>query len=185
MNKINSVNTLDILKYIIRHNEINRDAFTIIITGRVGPTGKTWLCKELCNKGYRAMEMSPMVHSLMINNDGVNHVIVDEGVKQVIVVLNEILPMYWGKGFEVSDFDPSGAYTFKTRAEADAVLWEMVQTAEEYGVVTRADFKEILNFKIDKEDLKYGWLPDGISKARVVRMRLGYFIEFPRALPIC
>lgn len=185
MNKFNNVNTLEILKRILRDNRIGRETCTIIITGRSGPTGKTWLCNELVKNGYRAMEMSPLFHSLNLKDDGINHVVVDDSVDQVIVVLNEILPMYLNKGYGGLRFNPDDVYMFETRAEAENVLFKMKQIAEQYGSVERADFKELIDMEIDaRVDCGYGWVPSTIVKARVVRSRLGFFIEFPQALPI-
>ena len=185
MNRLKTnANTLDILKYIMRHNKINRNDWTINITGRIGPTGKTWLCNELVKAGYKAKELSQFTMARLLSDDGMNHVIVDEDVKQVVVVLNEILPMYEDKWRKVSDFNPDDVYTFDIRREADHVLWVMVDIAEEYGVVTRADFKDLIGRKCDSDDYHYGWLPDAIRKARVLRTRDGWMIEFPKALPV-
>lgn len=188
MDRLNNANTLDILKFIIRHNKIKRDAFTIMITGRIGPTGKTWLCTELCKYGYKAMEMSPLFHSLQMKDDGVNHVVVDDSVDQVIVVLNEILPMYCGKSFKditISNVTTEDSiYIFQTREEAEKALYKLERIAEDYGVVTRKDFNDITHMISLEEDHRYGWLDGTIRKARVRSHILGYFIEFPRATPI-
>jgi hypothetical protein len=179
------VNPLDILKRITRNDRIKRDTFTIIITGRFGPTGKTWLCQELCKCGYKAFELTSAARSLMFrDDDGMNHLVVDEGEKQVVVVLNEILPMYEDKWRKVSDFDSKNVYTFDTSEEARQVRWYMIGIADLYGVVTKADFKEIIGQETERLDWKYGWLPDAIRKSRVLRVDHGYFIEFPKALPI-
>lgn len=185
---MNRLNTLDILKYIIRHDKVKRDTFTILITGRAGPTGKTWLCTELCKYGYKAMEMSPRFRSLQLKDDGVNYVIVDDSVDQVIVVLNEILPMWCGKGFK--DFTISNRnkedsiYIFQTRGEAEKALNKLEMIAETYGCVTRKDFNDITHMISLEEDYRYGWIDGVIQKARVRSHILGYFIEFPIATPI-
>lgn len=185
MNRLkDNANTLDILKYIMRHNKINRNDWTIIITGRIGPTGKTWLCNELCKKGYRATEDSQLTVARLLSDDGTNHVITNEDAKLVVIVLNEILPMYEDKWRKVSDFDPDEVYTFDIRREAEHVLWDMVDIAAEYGVVTRADFKNLIGRKCDSDDYHYGWFLDAIRKAQILRTRNGWFIEFPKALPI-
>ena len=178
------VNTLAILKWIVNHDKIDRDNYTIIITGRVGPTGKTWLCNELTKLNYRAVENTQLTMSMMLKDDGHNHVFLDDKIKQVVIVLNEILPMYENKWRKVSNFDPTDVFTFKRQVEAYETLYDMIDIANEYGVVTRADFKDLVNLKSDLLDNKYGWLPDHIRKARVLRTRNGWFIEFPKALPI-
>lgn len=185
MNRLNNANTLDILKYIIRHDKVKRDTFTILITGRIGPTGKSWLCNELCKIGYKAMEMSPFFHSLQMRDDGVNHVVVDDSTNQVIVVLNEILPMYCAKGFIFHAANPQDSiYIFQTRADAENALYKLKRIAEEYGVVTRKDFNDITHMISLEEDHRYGWIDGVIQKARVRSHILGYFIEFPKATPI-
>lgn len=185
MNRLNNANTLDILKYIIRHDKVKRDTFTIIITGRIGPTGKTWLCNELCKYGYKAMEMSPLFHSLQMKDDGVNYVIVDDSVDQVIVVLNEILPMYCGKGFKFHAANPQDSiYIFQTLRDAYEALYKLERIAETYAFVTRKDFNDITHMISLEEDHRYGWTDYTIRKAKVRSHSLGYFIEFPKALPI-
>lgn len=182
------MNTLDILKYIIRHDKVKRDTFTILITGRVGPTGKTWLCTELCKYGYKAMEMSPRFYSLQVKDDGVNYVIVDDSVDQVIVVLNEILPMYCGKSFKdikISDRNKEDSiYIFQTLRDAYEALYKLERIAETYAFVTRKDFNDITHMISLEEDHRYGWTDYTIHKAKVRSHALGYFIEFPKATPI-
>lgn len=182
MNKFNNVNTLEILKRILRDNRIRRETFTIIITGRVGPTGKTWLCNELKKKGYRAMEMSPLFHSLNLKDDGVNHVVVDDCMDQIIVVLNEILPMYLNKGFGNLRFDPDDAYTFDTEAEAAAILRMMRHVVREYGFVTKADFKDMIGRPADRNEQKYGWDLSLILKTTIRPNTNGFYIDFPLAV---
>lgn len=185
MNRLKTnANTLDILKYIMRHNKINRNDWTVIITGRIGPTGKTWLCNELCKKGYRATEDSQLTVARLLSDDGTNHVITNEDAKLVVIVLNEILPMYEDKWRKVSDFNPAYTYTFDTYREANHVLWDMVDIADQYGVVTRADFMDLINRDHGSLDHRYGWLPLDIRKAQVIKLEHGYFISFPKSLPI-
>lgn len=178
------VNPLDILKWFIKRSDIDRNNYTIVITGRIGPTGKTWLCNELVKKGYRAMENSQLTMSKLLTDDGMNHVFVDNSAKLVTIVLNEILPMYEDKWRKVSDFDSKYVYTFDTYREASHTLWDMVDIADQYGVVTRADFMELVHRDCSYLDRKYGWLPDHIRKAQVIGLEHGYFISFPKALPI-
>lgn len=185
MNRLNNANTLDILKFIIRHDKIQRDTYTVMITGRIGPTGKTWLCNELCKIGYKAVEMSPLFHSLQMKDDGVNHVVVDDAMDQVIVVLNEILPMYCCKGFKFHATNPQDSiYIFQTRADAENALCKLERIAETYAFVTRKDFNDIIHMISLEEDHRYGWTDYTLRKARIRSHVFGYFIEFPRATPI-
>lgn len=71
--------------------------FTILITGRPGPTGKTWLCDRLKENGYNAVEIT---ESLSVNKgvtcvyDTNNHysIAMNEGV--MVITLNSTLPSY-------------------------------------------------------------------------------------------
>lgn len=65
--------------------------YTVVITGRYGPTGKTTLCKLLVNAGINAIEISETLNNRVIylyKND--NDVLIDDDNKIVLVVLNRI-----------------------------------------------------------------------------------------------
>lgn len=71
-------------------------AFTYVIFGRTGPTGKTWLRNRLCNNGYTAGEFTEMLlecGAIFIYDDQ-NHYMLDELTKQVIIILNGSLIKY-------------------------------------------------------------------------------------------
>lgn len=65
------------------------------------------------------------------------------------------------------------------RGEAEDVIEALVDLIEQYGVATLADFYELVGIAGDFADNKYGWR--NLSTARVVRVREGYSIEFPKA----
>lgn len=50
-------------------NEINSSPFlkdyTFIITGKIGPTGKTWLTNKLRESGYTAIEITDQLYTLV------------------------------------------------------------------------------------------------------------------------
>lgn len=75
-------------------------------------------------------------------------------------------------------------YMFKTEEDARKILDCMIQVAENYGVVTKSDFKDLINRSADYEESIHGWLEHMIKEARVVPTELGYFIEFPRAVSL-
>lgn len=39
--------------------------YTFIITGKIGPTGKTWLTKKLRESGYNAIEITDQLYTLV------------------------------------------------------------------------------------------------------------------------
>ena len=80
-----------ILSHIKRSWKLNNDKYLFIITGKVGPTGKSWLKKELITQDYNAVEISGSLYSLVEYTDDKNHFIVDEYEKTVLIVLNRNL----------------------------------------------------------------------------------------------
>ena len=65
--------------------------YTYIITGKVGPTGKSWLCRELKSRGYNALEINESLTAFchMEFHDDYNHYIINEREKLMIIILNE------------------------------------------------------------------------------------------------
>lgn len=70
----------------------------------------------------------------------------------------------------------------ETRAEAEAVLSRMDEIMEEYEIVRVADLYDLVGVTGEHTDNKYGWT--NIRNAEVERVRDGYRIKMPRALPI-
>lgn len=161
-----------------------------IILGKGGPTGKTHLCNLLCENGYNAIEISEDIWDLVNYNDNKNHYQIDYMKKQVVIVLNKKLPEYIYPGkknrnpaeFTINDWIE--VKQFDTRAEAEKHLDILKQIAEWYGCVTRADYMDLVGSEPGPVDHKYGWLEHEIKKARIVRGRFGWFIEFPKAIPL-
>lgn len=69
-----------------------------------------------------------------------------------------------------------------TRGEAEAVLSRMDEIMEEYDIVRVADLYDLVGVTGDYTDNNYGWT--NIRNAKIVRVRDGYKIDMPRALPI-
>lgn len=65
-----------------------------------------------------------------------------------------------------------------TRAEANEVLLSLQDVLDMYGVVTVADFYELVNIAPEFTDHDYGW--SSLARATVVPTRRGYVIKFPR-----
>ena len=70
----------------------------------------------------------------------------------------------------------------ETRGEAEAVLARMDEIMEEYEIVRVADLYDLVGITGEHTDNKYGWT--NIRNAEVERVRDGYRIKMPRALPI-
>lgn len=71
---------------------------------------------------------------------------------------------------------------FESRAEAEAVREEMLNVIDRYGFVTVADMYDMAELSQPYTSNKYGWL--NIRTAEVVRVRDGYILKLPKALPI-
>lgn len=69
-----------------------------------------------------------------------------------------------------------------TRGEAEEVLSRMDDIISTYGIVSVADFYDLVGVTCNYTDNKYGWT--NIRNAEVVRLRDGYMIKLPKALPI-
>ena len=70
----------------------------------------------------------------------------------------------------------------ETRGEAEDVLTCMDELMDMYGIVSVGDFYDLVGVQRDYTTEKYGWTD--IRSARVVRVRDGYTIKLPRAVPI-
>ena len=70
----------------------------------------------------------------------------------------------------------------KTRGEAEEVLSRMDEIVEAYQLVRVADLYDLVGITGSPVDNRYGWT--NIRNAEVVRVREGYMIKLPRAVPI-
>lgn len=68
------------------------------------------------------------------------------------------------------------------RGEAEEVLMRMDELLDTYGVVSVADFYDLVGVVGNYTDGKYGWT--NLRNASVVRGRDGYKIRLPKALPL-
>lgn len=69
-----------------------------------------------------------------------------------------------------------------TRAEAEEVLSGMGDILDTYGTVSVADLFDLCGITPEFTDNKYGW--KNIATARVARVRDGYVIKMPKAIPL-
>lgn len=69
-----------------------------------------------------------------------------------------------------------------TRGEAEDVLARMDELMDAYGLVRVADLYDLVGITGEYTDNRYGWT--SIRTAEIVRVREGYAIKMPRAIPI-
>ncbi len=68
------------------------------------------------------------------------------------------------------------------RGEAEEVLSRMDELIDTYGSASVADLYDLVGVTGNYTDNKYGWT--NIRSASVARVRDGYLLKFPRALPL-
>ena len=83
--------TPKLLLGMIELDNVPRKGYTFFILGKTGPTGKSWLTKELNSLGYSAFELSEDMWKFVKYNDDENHCVINKFNKQVIIILNEPL----------------------------------------------------------------------------------------------
>ena len=71
---------------------------------------------------------------------------------------------------------------FETRGEAELVREQMVDMIDRYGFVTVADMYDMADLTSPYTSNKYGWT--NIRSAEAVRIRDGYILKLPKAMPI-
>ena len=69
-----------------------------------------------------------------------------------------------------------------SRGEAEDVLSRMDELIDSYGLVRVADLYDLVGITGNYTDNKYGWT--NIRNAEIIRVRDGYMIKMPRAIPI-
>lgn len=70
----------------------------------------------------------------------------------------------------------------ETRGEAEEVLSRMDELIDMYSVVSVADLYDLVGITGNYTDNKYGWT--NIRNAEAVRVRDGYLLKLPKALPL-
>lgn len=71
---------------------------------------------------------------------------------------------------------------FTNRGEAEAAKQQMQDIVARYGMVTVNDLYEMTPLSAPYTSQKYGWMD--VSNVEVVRVRDGYILKLPRAVPI-
>ena len=72
--------------------------------------------------------------------------------------------------------------TVESWAEADEVLTRMTELIELYGMVSVADFYDLVGITCNYTDNKYGW--KHLRNAEAVRVRDGYKFKLPKVVPL-
>jgi hypothetical protein len=70
-------------------------------------------------------------------------------------------------------------YSITDRYDAAHVLTTLTECADRYGIVSVADYYDLIKVTSNFTDNSYGWRHDTISTARIVPVRGGYIIKFP------
>lgn len=70
----------------------------------------------------------------------------------------------------------------ESRGEAEEVLTRMDELIETYGSATVADLYDLVGITCNYTDNKYGWT--NLRNAEPIRVRDGYMLKMPKALPI-
>ena len=73
-------------------------------------------------------------------------------------------------------------FVLESRGEAEDVLSRLDELLDTYKVVRVADLKDLLGITGNYTDNNYGWT--NLRTAEVIRVRDGYTIRLPRAIPI-
>lgn len=76
------------------------------------------------------------------------------------------------------DFD----FTFESRGEADVVLHELRGIVREYGLARVGDLYDLAGLTAPFTANDYGWT--NLDKADVMRIREGWIIQLPKAIPL-
>lgn len=81
-----------------------------------------------------------------------------------------------GRGYDYDEI------VLNTRGEAEDVLARMDELVSTYGIVSVADFYDLCGITCQYTDNRYGWT--NIRNAQVIRVRDGYMIKMPKAMPL-
>ncbi len=68
------------------------------------------------------------------------------------------------------------------RAEAEEVLSRMYDYWETYGIVSLAEYYDLVGVAGDFTDNKWGW--DNLKGSRILRVRDGYIVDLPKMIPL-
>ena len=70
----------------------------------------------------------------------------------------------------------------ESRSDAEEVLTRLLDYIDNYGVVSIAEFYDMIGFQTEFTDFKYGW--EELGQAVVTRVRDGYVLHLPRPIQL-
>ena len=71
---------------------------------------------------------------------------------------------------------------FGSRGDAELVLDQMIDILKDYGMVTVGDMYDLAGLSVPYTAANYGWF--NVRTAEVVRVKDGYILKLPKAMPI-
>lgn len=75
---------------LMQEINIDKDDYFVIVTGKQGITGKTWLCQQLRELGFRTNEVSgEEVLKSPIYKESKNYFLLDKELGYIIIILNK------------------------------------------------------------------------------------------------
>ena len=150
-----------------------------------------FIAEDVSNvKSYIFMDvLVPAIKNAIVDivTDGVNMIFGTKGKTKTSSSNYVSYRDYFRRDDRVRDARPSNRFNyddlkFESRGEAEAVRDQMDAMIERYGFVTIADMYDMADLSAPYTSNKYGWT--NLRNADVVRVREGYIIKLPRALPI-
>ena len=79
----------DVLE-VITDIRIDKEEYKIVVTGKQGPTGKTWICNRLLSLGYKVCELDlNELTDLPRYQEDKNYFLIDKDLKFIVVILNK------------------------------------------------------------------------------------------------
>ena len=70
----------------------------------------------------------------------------------------------------------------ESRTDAEEVLTRLLDFIDNYGIVSIAEFYDMIGFETSYADFKYGW--EELGQAVVTRVRDGYVLHLPRPIQL-
>lgn len=70
----------------------------------------------------------------------------------------------------------------ETRSDAEEVLTRLLDYIDNYGIVSIAEYYDMIGFETTYADFKYGW--EELGQAHISRVRDGYVLHLPRPIQL-
>ena len=123
------------------------------------------------------VEKSKLVNNTSKIMDSVNELERCMKCKNILECKNEVKGYVYYPSIENDDI------VLATRGDAEAVLDAMNDIINQYGTVSVSDLYDLTNYPNDNFSMnRYGWT--SINGATPVRVRDGYILKLPKAIPL-